>query len=375
MDQAISLVEKKPERNYGIDLFRIVSMIMVLVLHVLGQGHAIYAEVFSSNFYTGWFLETAAYGAVNCFGLISGYVGYKAKHKYANILYINLQVTILLLISISIYKIRYPEEVVNKDFLKAALPFAHYVLWYYLAYFCMFFFIPFMNILIKNVTRNQGRLLVITIFVIFSIIPNFFNYDLYGTSYGYSALWLCLCYLIGAYFSKYSDDIKIGKSWLALIYLISVTIAWGYDMILTKLQYQPYFLSTLIDYTSPCILVSSCALLLLFSKIKPPKVVNYGIKFFAPLAFSVYIIHVSPYFWKKFMANRFSSYTTLNPFLFPLAVLGTAILLFICFALIDYVRLLLFKLCRIKQICEWIEKKIRSLFEKKKPDEIEKENL
>ena len=75
------------------------------------------------------------------------------------------------------------------------------------------------------------------------------------------------------------------------------------------------------------------------------------------------------------MANRFSSYTTLNPFLFPLAVLGTAILLFICFALIDYVRLLLFKLCRIKQICEWIEKKIRSLFEKKKPDEIEKENL
>ena len=73
MDQAISLV-KKTERNYGIDLFRIVSMIMVLVLHVLGQGHAIYAEVFSANFYTGWFLETAAYGAVNCFGLISGYL-------------------------------------------------------------------------------------------------------------------------------------------------------------------------------------------------------------------------------------------------------------------------------------------------------------
>ena len=48
--------EKKHEKNYGIEWLRILSMYMVAVLHTLGQG--------------------GTFGAVDCFALISGYVGY-----------------------------------------------------------------------------------------------------------------------------------------------------------------------------------------------------------------------------------------------------------------------------------------------------------
>ena len=127
------------------------------------------------------------------------------------------------------------------------------------------------------------------------------------------------------------------------------------------IPYELYFMNTLVNYTSPTIYLGAMSLVLLFAKFKIHKIPKYGIKFFAPLAFSVYVIHVSPYFWQKFMAYRFYKYGSLNPFVFPFAVIGTAILLFICFALIDAVRHYLFKLCRIKKFCNFIEKEIRRL--------------
>ena len=358
MENVISI---KQERNYGIDFLRIVSMTMVLVLHILGQGWVLgNGNNIKFNNYMAWFLEIACYGATNIFGIISGYVGYKSKHKYANILYLNLQVTLMLLITITIYKVRYPDVVKLKDFKEASMPFAYDVLWYYTAYFCMFFFIPFMNLAVSKMSRNEGRLMIFSIFFIFTIIPTFFNNDAYNTSYGYSVLWLSMMYLTGAYLAKYkiSDNYKCWH--LMLIYFGSVLITFGW-------KYQPFeldFFKDLIDYTSPTIYIYSIALVLLFAKFKFKKIPKHVIEFFSPLAFGVYVIHASPYFWDKFMNNRFQSLGGLNPFVFPFAVLGIAILLFICFALMDYIRYLLFKLCRVKEFFTFLEEKARKLCSK-----------
>ena len=84
MKQAVCA--KSGERNYGIDLFRIVSMFMVVVLHVLGQGGILDGTIgVAGNYETAWFLETAAYGAVNCYALISGYVGIRSRYRYSTL--------------------------------------------------------------------------------------------------------------------------------------------------------------------------------------------------------------------------------------------------------------------------------------------------
>ena len=64
------------ERNYGIDLLRIVSMMMVVLLHVLGQGGILDgSDPLTVKSETAWLLEIGAYSAVNIYAMISGYVG------------------------------------------------------------------------------------------------------------------------------------------------------------------------------------------------------------------------------------------------------------------------------------------------------------
>ncbi|EOS72255.1 hypothetical protein C819_04357, partial [Lachnospiraceae bacterium 10-1] len=55
---------KKPERNYGIDLLRIIAMLLVVVLHVLGQGGVLEASK-GVRAAVAWFFEVAAYCAVD----------------------------------------------------------------------------------------------------------------------------------------------------------------------------------------------------------------------------------------------------------------------------------------------------------------------
>ena len=77
------------ERNYGIDCLRVISMFMVVLLHVLGRGGVLQAtKNLSINYGVSWFLEIAAYCAVNCYAIISGYVGYGRKIKYSNLIYL-----------------------------------------------------------------------------------------------------------------------------------------------------------------------------------------------------------------------------------------------------------------------------------------------
>ena len=63
-----------------IDLLRIIAMYMVVVLHILGCGGILETcKKFSLNYYVAWFLETAAYCAVDVFAMISGYVMVNTK--------------------------------------------------------------------------------------------------------------------------------------------------------------------------------------------------------------------------------------------------------------------------------------------------------
>ena len=70
------------DRNDGIDLLRIVSMYMITILHVCGQGGAmVRIASHPATYYACWLLETMCMCAVNCYGLISGYVGVKSTFR------------------------------------------------------------------------------------------------------------------------------------------------------------------------------------------------------------------------------------------------------------------------------------------------------
>lgn len=360
---------KQAVRNYGIDFLRMFSMFSVVVLHVLGAGGVLDAVgMLSVSYDAVWFLEIIAYCAVNCYGLISGYVGVKSKFKYANILYLYLQVifyTVLLTVGAGICL---SGPVGKKDLIKAFFPFVTGYYWYFTAYFCIFFFMPFMNKLLYALDEKQAKGLVWTIVIIFSVLPTVFQKDIFTTTYGYSALWLAMLYLIGGSMRLFGWGENISKRKLALFFTVCISFTWFlmllFDFIYQSLQ-KGIEGNSLIRYTLPTVLLAAAILVIFFARLKLNDGLKKIIAVFAPSAFGVYIIHGDPFVWDYFIKEKFAVYADYRPVWMLAAVLGTALLIYLLCSGIDMIRFWIFKLLKIKEICIRTEIYMKEVLSKK----------
>ncbi len=360
--ESLPLAEGR-ERNYGIDLLRMVSMILVAVLHVLGQGGVLSAAgrlEDQTNFEVAWFLEIAAYCAVNCYALISGYVGIHAKYKYSNIVMLWLQVFFYTGLITLLFSHFEPDMVGETQIWNAFFPAVKSEYWYFSAYFGMFFFIPLFNSAVHHLSQNQMRAVLIATFLLFSILPSLFRTDLLGTaqsnvfwiSNGYNIMWLSSLYLLGAYLSKYKSFSKIPSLVLLLLYLLSVYVTW-------ILKFHTEHGAVAVHYTSPTILLSGMMLVLLFSRLRfRSHSVQTCIRILSPAAFGVYLIHTHPLIWKKYMLRRYVAFSAFEPWRMVFAVFCAACCIYAVCTVIDLVRHYLFKLLHLKQGLEWLEKRI-----------------
>lgn len=346
-----------PERNYGIDLMRIVSMLMVLTLHVLGQGGVLGStRLFTVKNQLAWLMEVGAYGAVDCFALISGYAGYKTRHKGSSLLHMCLQILFYTLGITTLFLIYAPELATLEDLWKSTVPFAYNYYWYFTGYMGLFFFMPALDLVVDKLPEQQAKKLVAAIVVLFSVIPALFNSDVFRTYSGYSMVWLGMMYLIGAFVRKY----EVGKKWknwvFLMIYFACTLIAWGSrqgsEWLCHHLTGEAKRYSGLVSYTSPAMVIGSVALLIWFSRLKIRGVFTKIIGFFAPLAFNVYIIHLHPLLWKNVMKGCFKSFAAYPSVQMMLAVLGAVAGIFLVCVFIDAGRKSLFELLHVKTGCE-----------------------
>ena len=352
---------QKNERNFGIDLLRILAMYMVVVLHVLGCGGILETcEQFSVNYYIAWFLETSAYCAVNVFAMISGYVmvstrfnGFKMIPLWLTVFFYSLVITILFKFVPSLSIIH---TVTKADLIKAIFfPVVSRQYWYFTAYFGMYFFIPFINKMIQSLNRKEYTILCMIIIIIYSLLPLLClkSVDSFNMGAGYTTAWLVCLYIIGGYFKKFPINLSKIKSFL--LYIVSIFCAWFskyMSHVLIKLIFQKDIeLDLFIDYTSIFIIASGIALLLLFSQIKIQNIITQKIiSFISSLAFSVYIIHVQPFVFNFILSKKFEKIAFENPILLVIKVLLFALIIFsICWS-IDLIRFLIFKILKINKI-------------------------
>ncbi len=344
-------------RNYGIDLLRIVSMLMVLVLHILGVGGILKtATPLSADYEVAWFLEIAAYCAVNCYALVSGYVGLYSKFKYTNIACTWLQVAFYNVLFSAVAAFLLP-EITRRHIFDACMPVYNNFYWYFTAYFAVFFLAPLFNRAILALSDKQLYAVAATIFFLFSLAPTFKSGDVFFINRGYSALWLALLYVLGAALRKCDIGSKIKARTAFLGYAACILITWGYKYMAEyhnaadpAAKSWPVFAVT---YISPLILLSGIFLVIAFSQLRVAKVPQKLIAFFAPLSFGVYLIHTQRYAWRYLLSGRFAPLATWHPLALGGAVLLFALALFVVCALIEYLRDLLFRLLHIR---EWLTK-------------------
>ena len=368
---------KKTDRNYGIDLLRVFSMINIINLHINLFSGQLSSKFNSVKYKSIWRLEVFSHPAVDCFGIISGIVGYK-RYKFSNLIY--LWITVFFYsISISLYLFILKETGMNKRLLFLSLfPILIKRHWYVNAYFSMYLLLPFINYGIAYLNRDFHRNIVIFFIFFYSILnviskifrlSSNFNF----LSNGYTSMWLLILYIIGAFFGKY---IIIDKNkYNSKIFFVSNILLF---LFVTLFSSEIYFKlielksrinkKLFINYLSPTMVIQAITLVMFFSRLKIKN--NLLIKiitFITPLNFSAQLIHARLFQTKqKIIIALFVYVKMFNPKLlfFKIYVVG-AIIYFICI-FIDYFRFLIFKLFKIRQFAIFIEKEISKIIIKKK---------
>lgn len=353
----------KTYRNYGIDLLRIVSMIGVVFLHVLGHGGLLYSYNSPVEFSMVWFLEILAYPAVNCFVLISGYIGYKEEKifpKIKNLLTLTFTVAFYSVSLFLIFKFFGPETLGPKKLVKSFFPIILQNYWFFTAYVGLFLLSPLLNLLVykSNFKHAFVYLIVFSLFIIISTV-----YDSFSILGGYSVIWFVFIYLIGAIIRKYNlSDLFSKKIWLVIL-LFAFIITWISKIALhfSNIQFIASHSGILVNYVSPTIVLMSIALLCLSSKTYCRSRSSSIISFFATSAFSVYLIHDNT-FVREYVISKIHGFIGDFSFvLLTLSIIGCVVVIFLTCILIDKIRILIFKLIKIDWLSERIEKLIRKL--------------
>ena len=294
-------VEKKNERNYGIDLLRIFSMIQVIILHLCLFSIGNDIKLSNKKYQSIWCLESICMCSVNCFALISGVVGYKS-YKFRNLIYLWFHIFFYSLI-IEIIYIKFSNinfftiKIINSMF-----PILINRQWYFNSYFIMYLFVPFLNEGIKNLNKKTFRNIIIFYIFFFSIydIVSVLNktHPYHQLNNGYSALWLIILYIIGSYFGKYiinnncNENIIYFSKWI-LIFLSLTIFNYKLHLMLIYKKKKDFRLSLFKKYINPVVLFQAISLLMFFSKLKiKSNFLKKIISFFTPLVFGVLLFHI-----------------------------------------------------------------------------------
>lgn len=116
---------------------------------------------------------------MNCYALISGYVGYSDRPKplrLARCIELWLQVVFYSVIITTVYCIAGVGSVGVSDFADAFLPVTSKQYWYFTAYIGMFFFIPLLNALVRRLNRRALVSLCIMLIAVFSLYDTFASF-------------------------------------------------------------------------------------------------------------------------------------------------------------------------------------------------------
>ena len=210
---------KVKQRNSNLELFRIITMLLIVMHHyVVNSGLA--AEIgpmYSSPMsWRSLFLFIAgAFGktGINCFVLITGYFMCKSNITGKKFIKLVLEVLFYRIVIGAIFMITRYEPITLKSILTMLLPVKDIAQNFTGCYLIFFLCIPFLNILIHNLSEKQHiKLLLLMMFtyVVLGTVP-FFKVDMNYVS------WFIVLYFLASYIRLYPKTLyENNKLWTTM---------------------------------------------------------------------------------------------------------------------------------------------------------------
>lgn len=320
-------------RKSNFELLRIISMLMIIGLHYFGNCNA--NELLgrdSNNYYVYYIIQSLFICSVNVFVLITGYFS-------VNEVFIKMRKIVVLLIDVIFWGaigyfvlISLGLDVFNfKEFIKNCIPFIVGRLWFLKVYIILVLLIPFINILIKNISKSNFKALIIICTILFSVWPSFFPHPPVTDS-GFGIIQFIYLYLIAAYIRIHLTNYP--KPIICLLgYLISAYII--YFIMVNEIGYS-------WSYNYLFVIIESIFLFLLFAQFTfKSKIINN----FASSSFVVYLIHSCESFMVIIYDWIFDSKNAIftNSFVFLLNFILCLFIFYLFGYVLDNIKQFLFK--------------------------------
>lgn len=354
--------KKHSERNYGIDLLRLIAMIFVVILHTLGSGGLLDNPLLGTFKYnTAWFMETFAYCAVDILILITGYISYR-KTPRKNILnnYLNLwvQVFFYLVVITLLFQVFQPGLITRKAYVNMMFPVLTNQYWYFTTYTGLVVLIPVLDEALRRLSNKNLKVLFILLILLFAVYG--VMRDSYGLNGGYSVIWFVILYFLGGIIKKCDLFKKINNKKILLIMIGLFVLSFLYIIINKDLIIADVYITNIfaVNYTSPTILLISIGYLCIFSRLKFNSKINKFIAFFAPTTFAIYLLNSNHILGAFLLENRFLAIWQDKTIIMVIKVIAFSLIFSLIAMLIDKVRIKIFNKLNVKKYTKIISEKI-----------------
>ena len=219
-----TLIEK--ERSSNIELFRIITMLVIVAHHYVVNSGVI-QEVVAGNIVSPGSLFLLLFGwggktGINCFVLITGYYMCKSKITLKKFLRLFLEWEFYAISIFFLFLVTGYSEFSIVAFAEALLPIFSIGKGFLTAYLLFFCFIPFVNLLIEKISQKQHFYLIALCIFMYTILPTFFLAEIL---YNY-VTWFFVIYLIGAYIRLYPNKIFDSVKITGILALVSLILSW-----------------------------------------------------------------------------------------------------------------------------------------------------
>ena len=325
----------KKERDSNMELFRILAMFLVLVVHAdfFSLGAPTSAEISTSSLssFTRLFFESLSIGCVDMFVLLSGWYGIRPKIKsFSNFIF---QCAFFLL-SIYAFCLLFHLSELNIRGIMGCLLLLKWN-WFIKAYLLLYILSPVINSFVESSTQKLHRNVLICFFIFQSIFSWIVNAAVFFES-GYSTISFIGLYLLARYFSKYKSrwmtyDRKVYLLVFILVSFIGAVASYAFGVFRI-----PYFNGLIFRYDSPVVILASLSLLIYFSKLHfHSKIINW----IGASSFAVFLLHTNPNLCEQHFIPMIQKIYSLNEGMVCVLNIGAFLLIiYVVAILLDQIR-------------------------------------
>ncbi len=345
------MIKLNENRNYGIDLLRMVCMLMVVLTHVLGQaGAAALGPLFSPKYLITRTLYSVILCAVDCYALITGYMSVGRRHRFSSFAMLWLRVLFYSVLFFIAFAVISPEEVTQSYVRAAFLPTFTWHYWYYSSYVIVFLLLPFITAGAEKMSFRRMSLTVAVLLLATSVAPFIFHIDTYRVHDGYSALWLVVMCFLGVYLRRFDVLRRLSAPASLLCALASVCVTLAVRLAATQSAVLSFMgvASYETQYTTPSVVATAVFLLSFFEKLRLSDGVKKAVALLSPSAFGVYLIHTNKVVWTNVLKGSLTAIKDLPAPAYLGALLGAALAIYAVCTAVDLCRELLFSSLKLK---------------------------